>query len=148
MGRGRGVHVAVWRSGFCRHTQFVKLPHGTMNRVFSQQIFRRGGGIQASVVALSNPPPRPRHVLQQRSPPRLAALGFVFARVRSHPCCYTLFSLSLSPSLSLSLSVGLGRGERSSNSEISVARRARFISVHTWRRERERECTRAACPCN
>lgn len=48
------------RSGFCRHTQFVKLPHGTMNRVFSQQIFRCDG-IQANAVAFLIP--AARHVL-------------------------------------------------------------------------------------
>lgn len=52
--------VRTRRSGFCRHTQFVKLPRGTMNRVFSQQIFRCDG-IQANVVAFLIP--AARHVL-------------------------------------------------------------------------------------
>lgn len=55
---GKGVRV---KAGFCRHTQFVKLPAharswppATMNPVFSQQIFRDGIWAIVSV----QPPPR------------------------------------------------------------------------------------------
>lgn len=81
------------RSGFCRHTQFVKLPRGTMNRVFSQQIFRCDG-IQANVVAFLIP--AARHVLLlviyswrlRVSPPSILFSRFVSRTCRSFSLSY------------------------------------------------------------